>query len=341
MKTLPWDWYAGVFALTLLLSWIITGQYRRYALNRGVIDNPNERSSHTIPTPRGGGISIVLTSLLLLAAAGYWQLLDWQTSTGLILSGSLVAAIGLADDHSPLSSRWRFGVHFIASLLALSLLPTIPHLPTLWGELSLTGFALPVLTLALCWLINLYNFMDGIDGIAAAEACSVLLGASAILWLTGDHQGLWLLALTAPLLGFLIWNWAPAKIFMGDGCSGFLGLLLGVLALHFAANHEINLWSWAILLGVFIVDASWTLLTRILTGQNWHQAHRSHCYQILSRKLQSHAHVSIATALINLIWLTPLAWIASTHPDLGLFLTFSAYAPLATLCWLQKAGLEH
>jgi len=203
----------------------------------------------------------------------------------------------------------------------------------------MTGFGLAFAALGLTWLITLYNFMDGIDSIATTEAITVLAGASLIL--LGHHHSAELpLLLIAPLLGFLALNMPPAKIFMGDGCSGYLGISIGLLAIIISSTTAMNLWCWAILLAVFISDSSWTLTTRILTGQRWQEAHRSHAYQILSRKRQSHGQITSGVAAINLCWLTPLAWLASLTPEYAAIVTLIAYLPLCLLCAQQKAGYD-
>ncbi len=336
--------YIATFTATLLTSYLITQQYRHFALKQGVVDTPNRRSSHSTPTPRGGGISVVITSLALVLL-GYWtNTLNTGTALALLTGGGAVALIGFLDDLYSLPNKLRFATHLLASLAALLLLDQLPTLPLPGTELQLAGFWLLPLALALTWLINLYNFMDGIDGIAATEALCTLMGASLIYCLlpTPDRStniALTSLMLMAPLLGFLLLNWPPARIFMGDGCSGFLGFFLGLLGIIYSNHSAINLWSWAILLGVFVVDSGWTLITRMVTGQTWHQAHRSHCYQILSRKIGSHLPVTLGTGLITLFWLTPMAWLASANPHLGIAFLLIAYSPLALLCLRCHAGL--
>ncbi|GAB3098952.1 glycosyltransferase family 4 protein [Aestuariicella hydrocarbonica] len=351
MTTISALYYLLGFAGAAFSAYLLTQHYIHYALHKGVVDTPNDRSSHTTPTPRGGGVSIVIVSLALFAVALMApNLLATQLTPpnliALLLGGFIVAAIGFLDDLNPLSSKIRFSVHFIASLAALSLIEPLPTLPLPGADMTLDGIWLIPVALGLTWLINLYNFMDGIDGIAATEALTVLAGAITIGIFSASASEIefpWeiLALLTAPLLGFLLLNWSPAKVFMGDGCSGFLGITLGLLAVIYAANTPVNLWCWIILLGVFITDACWTLATRIVTKQKWHQPHRSHCYQILSRKLQSHRQVTSGAAAINLMWLTPLAVFASRHPEYGALFTLLAFTPLMLLCHRHQAGLHN
>jgi Fuc2NAc and GlcNAc transferase len=186
----------------------------------------------------------------------------------------------------------------------------------------------------------LYNFMDGIDGIAGVEALTVCLGGVLLYWLTGSESAgsAALLLLLSAVLGFLVLNIPPAKIFMGDAGSGFLGLCLGALSIEAARQAPAFLWSWLILLGVFIVDATVTLFRRVKRGQKFYIAHRSHAYQYASRRFGSHRLVTLAVALINLLWLLPLALLVGLRSLDGITGLCIAYAPLVWLAYRFKAG---
>jgi Fuc2NAc and GlcNAc transferase len=146
------------------------------------------------------------------------------------------------------------------------------------------------------------------------------------------------MALSASILGFLVFNWPPAKIFMGDAGSNFLGFMLGALALITASTGLINLWGWLILLAIFIGDSTLTLLRRVKQGDKLYEAHRSHAYQILSRRWNSHVPVTLLVLCVNLIWLLPLAWAASVWPAEGILLCLLAYAPLLWFMYQVGAG---
>ena len=323
--------------LIFLASLGLTGALRHYALKRGVIDTPNERSSHTTPTPRGGGLSFVITFLAAFSLALFFNIPDLTPEPGpfwaIFYGGLLVAGVGFWDDHTHIPARWRFLAHSIAALTGLLLfgLPDIP-LPGSTIDLGIVGYPLGII--ALVWLLNLFNFMDGIDGIAGTEALFVGIGAILIMQFAsaGDYAAplFWLSILMAGIAGFLVWNWPPAKIFMGDAGSGFLGLMLGLFAL-WSANLGFPIWVWIILLALFISDATVTLLRRMLNGERWFEAHRSHLYQQLSRKWGSHRPVTMALLGINVTWLFPWAWLAAIKPDVGLFATLAAYLPLVLL----------
>jgi len=191
----------------------------------------------------------------------------------------------------------------------------------------------------LVWMLNLYNFMDGIDGLASAEAICVCMGSCLVYGLTGHIELMWVaFILSAAVGGFLCWNFPPARIFMGDAGSGFLGLVLGVMRL--AANWIAAelLWSWLILLGVFVVDATWTLIRRMLNGDKVYEAHRSHAYQYASRHYGSHKKVVVAVVCINILWLLPVAIAVGKGSIPGVLGTVIAYLPLILIAYVFRAG---
>jgi len=244
---------------------------------------------------------------------------------GLGGAGLLVAAIGLADDRGQVSIGRRLLVHFLAAAWGLIWLAPGWSMPSGIDGWLAAGSSL----LALVWLLNLYNFMDGIDGIAGVETISVAAGA-VLIWPQPQDEGLrlTLVVLAGSAAGFLIWNWAPAKIFLGDVGSGFLGLVLGLSAYAAPALGGPNLWCWMILLAVFLVDATLTLGRRMLRRERWWQPHRSHAYQRLARRWGSHSRVSLAVAAVNLLWLLPLAWAAAQRPLQAPWLALVALLPL-------------
>ena len=328
----------GLAVAAAVLSAGFTGLLRRYALRTQLLDLPNERSSHVRPTPRGGGLAIVLTLLPGLVVLWLAGALATKPLIALLVGGGLIAAISFLDDRHNLPARWRFLVHLLAAAWAVAWLG-VPALPVAGLEFELGVAGLVLAVVAIVWLLNLYNFMDGIDGIAGIEAITVAGGAALLLLYAGHAAAAAPLALVAAATaGFLIWNWPPAKIFMGDVGSAFLGFIFGAFALATSGATPLNLWVWAILLAVFITDATVTLLRRLLRGERWYEAHRSHAYQRLSRRFQSHRKVTVAVGLINLLWLLPLACIAMTWPPHGIWLTILAYLPLVAVAIGCGAG---
>jgi Fuc2NAc and GlcNAc transferase len=322
------------FAVAVLL----TARIGQVAARFGLLDVPNPRSSHNSAVPRGGGAAIVLVVLCAALVLTFARRFSAAEALAWLGGGSGVAFVGLLDDRGGLSVRVRLLVQFAAAACALwarqQLLPPgssdgLAMNLTLW----VTG------ALAVVWGTNFFNFMDGIDGLAAQQALFVAAAA----WLLGagprtGAEGWMLLCLASAAAGFLVWNWAPARIFMGDVGSGFIGFALQLLALLTSANGSISLWSWVILQGAFVVDATVTLVVRALRGERPSAPHRQHAYQRLARYFGSHARVSWGFAALNILWLLPCAECAARRPQSAPWITLAALAPLVLLCLLAGAG---
>ncbi len=324
----------------LLVTGVATGWVRRVALRKQMLDIPNARSSHAEPTPRGGGVAIVLVVSSALVAMGSVGAIPAETALALLLGGLAVACVGFLDDRWQLSASVRLCVHLAAGgwvVLCLSYGESIE-----WTQWSVHPILMSIgAVLWIAWSTNLYNFMDGIDGLAGVEAVSVGFGACAILFIASDSALWFLLAMIASAtLGFLPWNWSPAKIFMGDVGSGFLGFQFGAVSVVSTAQGVLPLWVWPILLGVFVIDASLTLVRRWSRGEKVTEAHRAHAYQHAATRFGSHKVVSGTVAAINLAWLLPLGFLASKRPELGPFLALTAWLPLLGLGFLLKAGIS-
>lgn len=324
----------SIFAALALLcaagasSWFGVGLMRRYALQR-LIDVPNERSSHVRPTPRGGGIAIAVVHFLgVLFTVGLG--LTPMALTLALASGLVVALVGFQDDHGHVSAKWRLACHVAAVAWAVSWLGALPPVDIGFMTLDLGWLGTLLLVLFLAWFINLFNFMDGIDGIAAMQAVIMSTTAAVLAFVSGSgsHAALPGLILASATAGFLIWNWPPARIFMGDGGSGYLGFALGVLGLWTVIEGWLSPWVWLILGGAFIADATVTLLVRAHAGASLAEAHRSHAYQRLSRHWGGHRPVTLAFCAVNLLWLLPWAWVATRWPSSGAACAVVALAPL-------------
>lgn len=325
---------SGVFVVAVLL----TGLVRHLARRIRLLDLPVARSSHSEPTPVGGGLAIALLFQLIVA----WACLAGLISLPLALStlgAVLVAGIGLLDDWMHLDLQWRVPTQFLAAIWTVSWLS--PVAPINFGVIILSQplvlFVLAVI--ALVWLLNLYNFMDGIDGLAGSELVFVTLMTLALALLDANFE---LALLSATLLaagaGFLVWNWPPAKIFMGDVGSSFTGFSLGLLALYAMQTGSMTIWTWVILLGVFVIDATVTLCRRYIAGAKWYEGHADHAYQKAARRYQSHGKVTITVLAINCLWLAPLAWATTQWQNAGLYLALLALLPLLLLAMRWQAG---
>ena len=311
-------------AMLALLSAVLTCGAIGYARARKLYDLPGERRSHTIATARGGGIAIVLVALTALAVAAV-QLPQWRGHIAVFGLGLLaVAGIGWWDDHRPLSARVRLYVHVGASLLLAGLALRITQSPLI----ALCGFALSV-----C-LINVWNFMDGINGIAASQAALVGVGFALLLPWPLSLPG-WVLA--AACLGFLPFNFPRARIFMGDVGSGALGYLVAGVWVFTAAHMQNSLVALALPLVAFLGDAGLTLLRRVWAGERITQAHAQHLYQRLTQCGCSHAFVTTAYFVFTLLAIFFMHYLSdnSLLVQLGGFSVFSL-AAIACWTWLAK-----
>ncbi|MCL4185187.1 MAG: glycosyltransferase family 4 protein [Burkholderiaceae bacterium] len=327
--------------LVAAVSAALTGAMRRHAVRLRLIDLPNLRSSHSVPTPRGGGVAIVLSFLASLAVLGVLGAVPPSLVGALLGAGALVAAVGFFDDLGHVRPRWRLLAHFAGAVWVLVWFDGAPPI-VLFGEVVDPGWiGAIVAAVYLAWMLNLYNFMDGIDGIAGVESVCVCLGAALLHMACGQPViAVVSLSLAAAVLGFLWWNFPPAAIFMGDAGSGFLGIVLGALSLYAGAFAPALYWSWLILLGVFVTDATVTLLRRLLRGERVYEAHRSHAYQHAARRFGSHLPVTLAVGAINVCWLLPIAaWVGLGGLN-GLAGMAIAYAPLVALALGFRAGVS-
>jgi len=334
---------AGLLIAVALVSFLLAGLVRRYALARGALDHPNERSSHLTPTPRGGGIAFVTAFLVGLAVAAALLPLERGPVYAMVIAGLLVGFTGMRDDFHGLGVGARLLVQFTAAVAAFWVLSGGEPASLFGTSAGATWLFAAAGVFLLVWLVNLYNFMDGIDGIAAIEAITVGLGMTLVYLLDPRTGEAWLMPalLAAGVAGFLPWNFPGARLFMGDVGSGFLGMVLGILALQGMMMDLGLLWAWLILLGVFIVDASLTLIRRLLAGENVFRAHRGHAYQVAARRYGSHVPVSLAVGAINLLWLLPLAaWVArgGLAGPVGLLI---AWTPLVALAvWFRADRVQ-
>ena len=332
------------FALVAVLSAVVI----RYGPRFGLLDTPVARSAHVAPKPLGGGAAL---------AAPYFLCVIWFVTSAAISESALaylgclfIVVLGFSDDRWQLSSKVRLPVQFIVSVAAVRAIG-VDSVDFGFFSLSepLTLSLLAVLSLV--WLCNLTNFMDGIDGIAASQllvtslSCVVLLaglegGLDAAAGESGEHDVVLTLSvvLAASAASFLLWNWSPASLFMGDAGSGFIGFALGLLALESLVTQRMSVWSWVLLLGVFIADTAVTILVRIIRGERWYEGHSQHAYQILSRRLNSHPRVVGGVILINICWLLPLAWVAGILPHYGVLFATIGLAPLLLGCYRLGAG---
>ena len=309
----------GIF----IFSIVATGFIRSYSVHKSIVDIPNERSLHSRPTPRGGGVPVVLSILASIALLYYLQLLPLDITIAFGGGGLIVAVTGWLDDCRGIPEIRKALSYTFAAIWAIYWLDGLETLS--FGEdliiLSIVGNIFVVL--GLTWLINLYNFMDGTDAFAAIQA--ICTGTfSGFLFESMGRQDMAVLCfvIATSSAGFLWWNWPTAKIFMGDVGSCFIGYSFGVLAIIGEQSGILPVIVMYILLSIFICDASLTLFLRMLKKEKWYRAHRSHAYQILVQMGVSQKILAIGLLLINVIILWPLAYIALHWEHLSLFMVY-------------------
>lgn len=294
--------YVEVLAFigVMLASTILVYKVRDHALKKGILDIPNARSSHKIATPRGGGLGFVIPFLFSVIVLGFLNIISTSISLALVGGGSVVAVLGWLDDKAGLSAWVRAIFQFLAAAWAVFWLGGFPTMSIGFVELHLSWIGSIAAIIGTVWMINLYNFMDGIDGIAGTEAISVALIAGGLLLLSSNAGLVFIcVMLASSVAGFLLWNWPPAKIFMGDIGSGFLGFVFACLAIASEKAGAIPLVVWIMLLGVFVIDATCTLIERVSQRKKWYEAHRSHVYQRAVQVGYSHKQVTLMVLAIN------------------------------------------
>ena len=332
-------------------SWFLSGQARRLLLKRHILDRPGARSSHFEPTPRGGGIAFIAVFLAATLCYFLVNVADWSLFKPFLLclfaGGGLITGLGFVDDCYSINPFVKLLLHSLLALSVLLLLavPSLSFATVVVHDSWLVGI---LASIALVWCINFFNFMDGTDGIAILQAMTMSLSALAISLLLGGSQlhHFIFASLFAAALGFCFWNFPPAKLFMGDTGSGFLGYILALLAMETSTHGVLNVWCWLILFGVFVADATTTLVLRLKNRQKITQAHRDHAYQRLAMywqasneadvdpakgRARAHRRVLLGVLLINTVWFFPLAFAAATFPEWGFALAILAFIPLVFL----------
>ncbi len=322
-----------ILGMAIPAAYLLTGWARDYAVRNGVLDVPNARSSHPKATPRGGGLAIAFVLLAGTTLLGLSGLAPRRLVVAIAGGGLLVAAVGWFDDRSSRPVALRVFTHLAAAAWAVFWLGGLPTLRLGNNLLRLGVLGDLMAVLAIAWLVNLYNFMDGIDGLAASEAVAVAATAGVLL-ATGGDTGLATVSLliAGAAVGFLAWNLPPAKVFMGDVGSGLLGYVFGVSALYSERSGSLPALIWVLLLGVFIVDATATLIRRVLRGERWFEAHRSHAYQMLTRTGLTHGGMTGLVVAVDSL-LAFLAWLCIRYPNAVLAIEAAALSCLA-LVWL-------
>ena len=283
-----------IYIILFLLSFTLTYLIKNYALKKSLVDIPNDRSSHTTPTPHGGGIAISITWFIGLTYLYYVGEVNESLYFALMV-GIIISVVSYVDDLIELSPKFRLITQAGVSILGLYFLGGFNEIDFIYFSIESQVLTNVFAFFMILWFINLYNFLDGIDGYSASEALFLSIGAFILF---GNSL---FLILAVSVLGFLLWNWHKAKIFMGDVGSTLLGYNIAIFTIYFSNQESVNFWIWIILFGVFWFDATVTLLRRFRNKEKLSQAHRKHAYQRLVQSGWSHSKVAIASIFLNIL----------------------------------------
>ncbi len=309
-----------IYVVLFLISFSFTYFIKEYAIKKSLVATVNERSSHTVPTPHGGGIAVSLTWFIGLIYLYMNNQIESSLFFALIIC-AVIAVVGLIDDIVELSPKLRM---IVFALVGFAGLYIIGGLDTI--TFGLFDISNPIITsiiamLLILWYINLTNFIDGIDSYLAMKF--IFLSVAGLILFGADHFAV----LGVSVLGFLYWNWHKAKIFMGDVGSTLLGYTIAIITIYYGNIEPANLWIWITLYGVFWFDATITLIRRKLNGEKLTQAHRKHAYQRLTQAGWSHSKVTLYATLLNLVIFAFVYFIPNVAISftLSLVLLYGAY----------------
>jgi Fuc2NAc and GlcNAc transferase len=301
--------------ILFFISFGLTGIYRLYAIRKSIIDIPTSRSSHAVSTPRGGGIAISITWFIAITFLFLRKEINYSLFFAL-LSGLPISAIGLIDDINTIAPKVRFLVQLISSTMAIFFLGGINSIDIGFSQLHIPVLFSIIAIIGIIWFTNLFNFLDGIDGYISAEIIFICLAAYI---LSGSVLPLFLVSAVA---GFLLWNWQPAKIFMGDVGSTLLGFTIGVFAIHYQNINQFSIITWLMLSSLFWFDATITLFRRLKNHEKLSEPHKKHAYQRIVRFGFTHQRTVISAMVINCV-IFILILLSATYPKFLLIFFFS------------------
>lgn len=293
-----------IYIILLLISFLLTYFIKNYMIKKSLVASVNERSSHTVPTPHGGGIAITITWFIGL----FYLYFTGQIEPNLfyaLLFGVVISIVSFFDDIYELSPKLRLIIQAIVAIGGLYFLGGFQTLTFGIFDIQNSIFTNIFAFFMIIWFINLYNFLDGINGYAGSEA--VFLAVAGFILFGGNH----FLVLAVAILGFLYWNWNKAKIFMGDVGSTLLGYNVAIFTIYYANQEPTNFWIWIILFSVYWFDATLTLIRRKLNKEKLSQAHKKHAYQRLTQARWSHYKVTNYSIVLNILLFTIVYFISN------------------------------
>ena len=282
------------YIILFLISFALTYFIKNYAIKKSLVATVNERSSHIVPTPHGGGIAVAITWFIGLIYLYINDQIESSLFFALIL-GAVIAVVGLIDDIVELKPKTRMIVFSLVAVIGIFIIGGLKSISfgifSIENQIITNIFAL----LLVLWYINLTNFIDGINGYLGTKF--LFLSVAGFLLFNGAH----FIVLGVAVLGFLYWNFGKAKIFMGDVGSTLLGYTIAIITIYYANIEASNLWIWITLYGVFWFDATLTLIRRKLNGEKLSQAHKKHAYQRLTQAGWSHSRVTLYALGLNIV----------------------------------------
>ena len=312
--------------LTLTISTIGCYFYPKLAFKCGAIAAPNFRSLHSRMIPRGAGIVIVICVLLVLVVLSLIRAIDFYLYLPILIGGLLVSIVGFTDDCFELSARFRMFTQLLIAVWVCFWFANGVDLNIGFVFINIGLLKFPITIFLLVWFYNLFNFIDGSDGLAASAVIYISMVFSVICFLEHQQMLLLLLALLcSATLGFIIFNWPPAKIFLGDVGTSFCSYMISVVAIISIWQEHFNIWVWLIALGYYLSDTTFTTLVRVIKfPKTWYHPHRSHAYQNLAR-IGGHLKILLLVWAFNLLWFLPLAVLAYIFPKQSALFFIIAY----------------
>lgn len=329
----------SILIFSLFLTYLLENIFKKFSL---FIDTPSSRSCHKLPTPTSGGLSILFSFFFYLFFLLKLDYINIGIFSVLTLAVFPLIIIGLIDDLKNINMLYRLVTQFLSSFLLVYVFyinNSFYYTDNFSQQYLVTIFLLILLSI---WLMNLYNFMDGIDGYASSECIFVSFAASALAYLNDadNYMYLYLLGLGFSTLGFLFRNWHPAKIFMGDTGSVSIGCIFIFFIFYSAAESILSIYTWLILLAVFISDSTYTLFVRILTKKNIFMPHLTHAFHILTINKNSQLFTNKVMIFLNIFWIFPLALLSNIYSQYHIIITFFVYLPLFYYIHKIGAGLD-
>ena len=329
--------FLSAIIISLVVTIFLEKKFLRHSL---FIDKPSNRSTHLNPTPTAGGLSMLITFTLYVIILH--NILNINNTVLYFLFASLlpVVIVGLIDDYKEMNIYTRL----IAQFFSASLIIYYFQISDDNNYLNQESFLIIIISIILSmWLMNLYNFMDGIDGYAASECVFVSFSSALIIYLNNENSilYLYLLGFGFSSIGILIRNWYPAKIFMGDTGSVSIGLLFAFFIFYSASESMISIYTWLILLSIFISDSTYTLFVRIVTKKDITKPHLTHAFHLLATNRNSQIFVTKKMIFINILWVLPMAMLSNYFMVYNIVITFIVYLPMIIYLIRIGAGLEY